>query len=113
MSTEVRLTVMSPEAGLQRGAGGPPPGRGAPAPSSPSFAKRLATLENKTVYLVDIGFSGGEQFMKQLQTWVAEHMPSVTTIRKRKPDNVFRDTNNELWEEVKAKGDAVVLGVAG
>jgi hypothetical protein len=26
---------------------------------------------------------------------------------------VFMDDNNELWEEIKGKGDAVVLGVAG
>ena len=82
-------------------------------PSSGSFAKRLDTLENKTVYLVDTGFGGGYKFMLQLQKWFTEHMPSVTTIRKRKPGNVFMDDNNDLWEEIKAKGDAVVLGVAG
>jgi hypothetical protein len=85
----------------------------APPPSSVSFAKRLATLDKKTVYLVDTGFGGSYQFMMQLQKWFKEHMPSVTTIRKRKPGNVFMDDNPELWEEIKAKGDAVVLGVAG
>ncbi len=112
MSSE-RISVMSPEAGLQRGVGRFPLGMNGPAPSSPSFAKRLDTLENKTVYLVDMGFSGSDKFMKQLQTWFAGHMPSVATVIRRKPDNVFRDESNELWEEVKAKGDAVVLGVAG
>jgi hypothetical protein len=87
---------------------GPPP-----PPSSGTFAKRLDTLENKKVYLVDTGFGGSYNFMLQLQKWFTENMPSVTTIRKRKPGNVFMDDNNELWEEVKAKGDAVVLGVAG
>jgi len=111
---------MSPEAGVQKstggpppGMGGPPPGMGGPAPSSPSFAKRLDTLENKTVYLVDIGFGGGYEFMLQLQKWFAEHMPSVTTIPKRKPGHVFMDDDNDLWEEIKEKGHAVVLGVAG
>ncbi len=111
---------MSPEAGVQKstggpppGMGGPPPGMGGPVPSSPSFAKRLDTLENKTVYLVDIGFGGGYEFMLQLQKWFAEHMPSVTTIPKRKPGMVFTDDDNDLWEEIKEKGHAVVLGVAG
>jgi hypothetical protein len=90
-----------------------PPGVKAPPPSSGAFAKRLNTLENKKVYLVDTGFGGSYNFMLQLQKWFTENMPSVTTIRKRKPGNVFMDDNNELWEEIKAKGDAVVLGVAG
>ena len=133
MTTQLLDTVMSPEAGVQRssvsgpppGMGGPPgrptgrppgrtpPGMGAPVPSSGPMAKRLGTLENKTVYLVDIGFGGGYKFMLQLQKWFTENMPSVTTIVKRKPGNVFMDDKNDLWEEVKANGQAVVLGVAG
>jgi len=125
---------MSPEAGVQKSPGGPPPGMGGPqpgpgrprpgmggapprtgtpAPTPYSPAKRLDTLENKTVYLVDIGFGGGYNFMLQLQKWFKENMPSVTTIVKRKPGHVFMDDRNDLWEEVKAKGHAVVLGVAG
>jgi hypothetical protein len=82
-------------------------------PSSGSFAKRLDTLEKKTVYLVDTGFGGSYKFMLQLQKWFAENMPSVTTIRKRKPGNVFMDDNDDLWKEIKEKGQAAVLGVAG
>ncbi len=121
MAYEIRLQVMSPEVGVEKspgrpppGMGGPPPpGMGAPAPSSSSFTKRLDTLENKTLYLVDIGFGGGYNFMVQLQKWFTKHMPSVTTVVKRKPGNVFMDDNHELWEEAKEKGHAVVLGVAG
>jgi hypothetical protein len=126
MTVEIRFSVMSPEAGVTVSAGGPPPGMGRPpgmavpppvtrppAPLSAPFAKRLDTLENKTVYLVDTGFGGSYKFMLQLQKWFAGHMASVTTIRKRKPGNVFMDDNDELWEEIKGKGDAVVLGVAG
>jgi len=134
MTTEIRYSVMSPEAGLQitiggpppgmggpppgpggprPGMGGPPPGIGGPAPSLPTFARRLDTLENKTVYMVDIGFGGGYNFMLQLQKWFNDNMPSVTTIVKRKPGQVFMDDRNDLWEEVKEKGHAVVLGVAG
>jgi hypothetical protein len=82
-------------------------------PSSAKLATRLSTLENKTVYLVDIGFGGGHNFMLQVQRWFAEHMPSVQTVVKRKPGHVFSDNDSELWKEIKAKGDAVVIGVAG
>ena len=132
MTIQLLDNVMNPEVGVQIMTGGPPPfmgaapsagrgpaGRSGPPPMAPpppipaTFAKRLEKLENKTVYLVDTGFGGSYQFMLQLQKWFKEHMPSVTTIRKRKPGNVFMDDNNELWEEVKVKGNAVVLGVAG
>jgi len=82
-------------------------------PSSVELAKRLDTLENKTVYLVDIGFGGGYAFMQEIQRWFAGNMPSVTTVLRRKPGHVFMDNDNTLWEEIKEKGDAVILGVAG
>jgi hypothetical protein len=120
MTIEIRFSVLSPEAHVQKvSAGFVPPGKGVPAPAaapvpgSSSLAKRLDTLENKTVYLVDSGFGGSYKFMQQLQKWFNRHMPAVTTIRKRKPGGAFMDDNTDLWEEIKAKGDAVVLGVGG
>ena len=107
MASELLTNVMSPEAEIrsasQRG----------PAPSSPKLAGRLDTLENKTIYLIDNGFGGGSEFMLQLQKWFAKHMPSVTTIARRKTGQVFADDTTDLWDEIKAKGHAVVYGVAG
>ncbi len=105
MTIEIRYSVMSPE-GFHTTAD-------EPAPVSPSVAGRLKTLDGKKVYLIDTGFGGSYRFMEQLQKWLKENMPSVITVRKRKPGNVFRDDTNELWEEIKAKGDAAVIGVGG
>jgi hypothetical protein len=132
VSIEVLYSVLTPEAGVHRSAGGSPPvlqpqpgmyvsqpgmggrpGRTAPPSSSFKPAKRLDTLENKTIYLVDTGFGGSYLFMQQLQKWFADHMPSVQTIRKRKTGHVFMDDTTDLWDEIKAKGHAAVLGVAG
>jgi hypothetical protein len=121
MTEELKISVSSPEVERQRLAPdqpppGMPPGLAAGFrfdPASVNLAKRLDTLENKTIYMVDIGFGGGSNFMLEVQRWFAEKMPSVTTVFRRKPGHVFAFDDNELWKEVKEKGDAVILGVAG
>ena len=105
MTIEIRYSVMSPE--------GHHSTANEPTSAQPSMAQRLKTLEDKKVYLVDTGFGGSYRFMQQLQKWFRENMPGVITVRKRKPGNVFKDDTNELWEEIKAKGDAAVIGVGG
>lgn len=100
-----KLQVMTPEIQKTNMLG--------PGQPSPSAAKRLDTLENKTIYLVDTGFGGSYLFMQQVQDWFKRNMPSVTTIRKRKPGGVFADDTTALWEEIKAKGHGVVIGVGG
>jgi hypothetical protein len=120
MVKEALISVISPESKRKKLAPGEmPPGMGGPPgglrldPSKITMAKRLKSLDKKTVYLVDIGFGGGYNFMVEVQNWFKENMPSVKTIPRRKPGQVFGDDNNELWEEIKVKGDAVVLGVGG
>jgi hypothetical protein len=78
-----------------------------------SMAERPGSLDNKTVYLIDTGFGGSSKFMIQLQKYFADIMPSVKTIRKKKPENPFMGNTPELWDEIREKGDAAVLGVAG
>lgn len=78
-----------------------------------TLAKRLDTLEGKTVYLVDIGYGGSYKFMNAIHRWFRKNMPSVTTVRKRKAGSAFRDDAQELWEEIKANGQAAVIGVGG
>ena len=123
MTGDVKISVLSPEFTREKlepgqpppGIGGPggPPGGPQPDPAKISLADRLDNLDNKTLYLVDIGFGGGLNFMLEVQKWFNENMPSVKTIARRKPGMVFADDNNELWDEVKKEGDAVILGVGG
>jgi hypothetical protein len=80
------------------------------------LAPRIDTLEGKTIYLVDTDWGGMGQndgILEEMQAWFAEHMPSVKTIIKVKKGNFVTD-DPALWKEIAdAKGDGVVLGVAG
>lgn len=109
MSQSARMTVLNPEGRLVQTVEGAAGGTAV----APSLAKRLDTLEGKTVYLVDTGFGGSFKFMRELERWFASNMPSVTTVRERKPGGPFADDNDALWEQIKKRGDAAVLGVGG
>jgi hypothetical protein len=51
--------------------------------------------------------------LQEMQAWFAEHMPDVKTVIKVKKGNFVTD-DPALWKEIAdAKGDGVVLGVAG
>jgi hypothetical protein len=74
------------------------------------LAPRLDSLDGKTVYLVDCRFDDSDILLKQVQGWFADHMPSVRTIYK--PINsVYTKDDPDTWAEIKANGDAAIIGV--
>ena len=109
MTSNLISNVINPEIFREGGM----PERVFSAHSTYEMADRPDSLENKTVYLVDTGFGGSAKFMILLQQYFKEVMPSVKTIRRRKPGGPFMGSAPELWNEIKEKGDAAVLGVAG
>ena len=94
---EQRLTVLNP-AGF------------APKVTRKELAPRLATLEGKTVYLVDCRFDDSDVFLGQMQAWFALHMPGVRTVVKR-ISSVYLHDDPATWEEIRAKGHAAIVGV--
>jgi len=74
------------------------------------LAPRLETLDGKTVYLVDCRFDDSDIFLQQMQGWFTEHMPSVKTVFKQ-ISSVYTKDDPATWEEIKANGDAAVIGV--
>jgi hypothetical protein len=82
----------------------------APKVTRKALAPRLATLSGKTIYLVDCRFDDSDVFLKQVQAWFAEHMPGVKTVFKP-ISSVYLKDDPATWEEIKAHGDAAIVGV--
>jgi hypothetical protein len=76
------------------------------------MAERLDTLEGRTIYLVDTGFAGSNEFLQEVQEWFAENMPEVKTVLHVKAGNTFAD-DPETWMLLKKEADGVVFGVGG
>ncbi len=76
------------------------------------LAPRLETLQGKTVYVIDVGFGGGWEFLEETVDWFARNLPDVKTVLQHKKGIMFVD-EPEMWEEIAQKGDAVIFGVGG
>jgi hypothetical protein len=74
------------------------------------MALRPASLEGKTVYLVDCRFDDGDILMRQMAAWFAENDPAVN-VEVRRKSNVYTKRDDALYEEIKEKGDAAIIGV--
>jgi hypothetical protein len=81
-----------------------------PAIKPLKMAPRPATLEGKTVYLVDMRFDDADLLLEQMQAWFAAHMPGVKTKFVRKA-GVYAEDDLPLFQEIKEKGDAAILAV--
>jgi hypothetical protein len=76
------------------------------------LAPRLDTIQGKTLYLVDVGFGGGWEFLEEAVAWLHRNMPSVNAVLLHKKGIMFVD-EPEMWAEIKEKADAVIFGVGG
>ena len=81
-----------------------------PTISAKPLAPRLDTLNGRTVYLVDCRFDDSGPFLEQMQAWLAEHLPDVTTVLKP-ISSVYLVDDPTTWEEIRARGHAAILGV--
>ncbi len=97
MGANDKLTVLSP-VGF------------APKVTTKDLARRLDSLDGKTVYLVDCRFDDSDVFLAQMQSWFAEHMPAVRTVVKP-ISSVYLKDDPATWEEIRAKGHAAIVGV--
>lgn len=81
-----------------------------PAITQLPMARRRGSLEGRTVYLVDCRFDDSDVFLKQMQVWFQENMPSVNAVFVQK-SGVYTEDDPRLFDEIKAKGGVAVVGV--
>ena len=80
-----------------------------PRVTAEGLAPGVSALDGKKVFLVDVGFENSDNFMVQLQEWLADHDPKVRTEVVRWQDQHRPDP--ELCEQIRTEGDAAILGV--
>lgn len=76
------------------------------------LAPRLDAIEGKTIYLVDVGFGGGYEFLEEAAAWLHRNIPSIKTELRHKKGNMFL-SDPDLYAEIRLKGHAAILGVGG
>jgi len=96
-ASEQLITVHNPS-------GNPPPIELVP------MAPRLDTLDGKTIYIVDVGFTDTHQLFTEMASIMGEKYPK-TKFEVRTKAGTYFDNDPALWDEVKAKGDGMIMGV--
>jgi hypothetical protein len=74
------------------------------------MAPRLATLDGKTIYLVDLHFYDSGNFLSLMQAWFNENLPGVKTMLVQKKGQMAED-DPQLFAEIQSKGDAMIMAV--
>ncbi len=92
-----KITVLNP-------LGTPPPIKLKP------LAPRLGTLDGKTIYLVDNGYLGSDNLLKEMIVWLEKEYPRANFVFRRLGLNTGSGSQ-QLLVEVKEKADAVIMGV--
>ena len=79
------------------------------------LSPRLDTLENKTIYLVDINWGGPEaaySVFEEIKSWFAQNIPSAKIIIKRK-SGMYSTDDPPLWKEIAKNANAALIGISG
>ncbi len=79
-----------------------------PARQQMPMAPRLDTLENKTIYIIDVNWPYTHQFGEELFKVLSGRYPN-TRFELRDKSGTYMADDPALWKEIKEKGDAAIL----
>jgi hypothetical protein len=69
-----------------------------------------SSLDGKTVYLVDTGFMAADIMIREVEAWMKQNMPSVTTVSRKKV-GTYPEDDPKLWAEIKANAAACIMAI--
>jgi hypothetical protein len=92
---EAKITVLNP-------LGTPPP------IEVKQMAPRLDKLDGKTIYTIDTGFPNSGRLLKEIGKWFKANYPNINIVEAR---GGMSNIPQNVLDEIKEKGDAVILGV--
>ena len=75
------------------------------------MATRPATLDGKTVYVVDIKYANTQPFVNELMAGLKAKYPNTNWVLRQKL-GMYMDDDPKLWAEIKEKaaGSIVLIG---
>jgi hypothetical protein len=72
------------------------------------MAPRLDSLDQKTIYIVDIRWPYTGQFTEVLQSVLSQRFPKTRFVRREKA-GPYGEADVDLWQEVKEKGHGMIV----
>jgi hypothetical protein len=72
--------------------------------------RAVSNLDGKTVYLVDTGFMAADVMIREVEAWMKQNMPSVTTVSRKKA-GTYPEDDPKLWAEIKANAAACIMAI--
>ena len=99
--SEAKIVVMNPR-GVQ------PEIRKIPMATRPP----AATLDGKTVYIVDTKYPNTKPFVNELQSSLQAKYPKTTWVIREKT-GMYMDDDPNLWKEAKEKADGGAIVLVG
>jgi hypothetical protein len=75
-------------------------------------ARRLSTLDGKTIYFLNTGYIGTDRLMAVMMDWFKANYPKTNIVYKDYAGGVALESINQtLWKEIEEKGDAAIVGL--
>ena len=72
------------------------------------MAPRPASLDGKTVYIVDTKYPNTKPFVNELHEALKSKYPKTTWVLREKVAG-YMDDDPKLWAEIKEKGDGAIV----
>ena len=81
-----------------------------PAEQQLPMARRLDSLDGKTIYLVDVRWPYTHQFIEELYKVLSRRYPNTTFVIKEKAGS-YGEADPKLWAEIQERGNAAIMAV--